>query len=130
MSDKPIFDSEQGRQFFNNLQAGVEQIRSIKERLSSKDAFVRKKALEELHEAVAGAKEKIEALKKIPGFKDVRALFEDPRNFTPEQMALQSGVIEDLKSVFSPKASKPKKPKSTHKKKRKGQDEQDKWVRS
>lgn len=130
MSDKPIFDSEQGRQFFNNLQEGVNQIRSIKERLSSKDAFVRKKALEELHKAVEGAKEKIGALKKIPGFKDIKAIFEDPSNFTSEQVALQDEVIADLRSVFRAKSSKPKKSKGMHKKKRKGQDDQDQWVKS
>jgi len=133
MSDKPLFDSEQGRQFFHTLQEGVERIRSIRERLSSEDAFVRKKALEELHQALDGAKGKIEDFKKIPGFKieDLRALFENPRNFTPEQRNIQDEVVEDLRSVLREKSSRPKKAKNKLKKKRKGYDDQSgPWVRS
>ncbi len=132
MSDKPIFDTPEGRNFLDKMKEGIELLTKLKKDSMSSDPLVRKQANEQMREHIEKAQELIEKIKsgKSVDVKKLGGLLADPANFTPEQRELFSYIERMTKQLFSDEPHMPKvDQKEPQENKKKGSKKQ-KWMKS
>lgn len=131
MADKPIFDSEKGRDFFQKLQEGLKDILRLNQDLKSADPAVRKNAQEKLTEAVEQAKNLFDKMKKekpelLAKMKD---MLSNPENFSLEQRQASQEMERKFLGTIQEKPTKPSS-QSLEPKAKKKKPTQKKWMKS